>query len=50
MSKKKSVATCKACESSNALYIHLTNGSKIPNYVMRIGEGIYCKPCAEKVA
>jgi hypothetical protein len=46
MPKKKVIAACKACGSSDALYVHLSNGEKLPSYVMRIGEGIYCNPCA----
>jgi hypothetical protein len=44
MTKKR--ATCKACGSSDALYVELRNGEKLPSYVMRIGDGIYCNPCA----
>ncbi len=48
MSKKRAVATCKACGSSDALYVELRNGEKLPSYVMRIGDGIYCNPCARE--
>lgn len=46
MSRKRAVAACKACGSSDALYVELRNGEKLPSYVMRIGDGIYCNPCA----
>lgn len=44
---KKIQAKCKACGSSDALYVFLSNGEKLPSYVMRIGDGIYCNACAE---
>ena len=47
MTRKKATATCKGCGSSEALYIELANGGRLPSYVMRIGDGIYCNPCAE---
>jgi hypothetical protein len=46
MARKKAVAVCKGCGSNDALYVQLKNGEKLPSYVMRIGEGIYCNPCA----
>ena len=46
MARKRIVAACKACGSSEALYIQLANGERLPSYVMRIGEGIYCNACA----
>lgn len=48
MAKNKIAVTCKGCGSSEALYIQLRNGEKLPSYVMRIGEGIYCNACAGK--
>ena len=47
MAKKKAVAACKGCGSSEALYVTLGNGERLPSYVMRIGDGIYCNPCAK---
>ena len=44
----KKIATCKGCGSSEALYVTLGNGEKLPSYVMKIGEGIYCHECASK--
>lgn len=46
MSKSKKVLTCKGCGSNEALYVTLGNGNKLPSYVMRIGDGIYCNDCA----
>ena len=46
MAKKKAVAACKGCGSSDALYVELGNGEKLPSYVMKIGDGIYCNTCA----
>jgi hypothetical protein len=46
MTRKKATAKCKGCGSSDALYIQLANGERLPSYVMRIGEGIYCNACA----
>ena len=43
---KKKLATCKGCGSSEALYVTLGNGEKLPSYVMKIGEGIFCHECA----
>lgn len=45
---KKKLATCKGCGSSEALYVTLGNGNKLPSYVMKIGEGIFCYECASK--
>ena len=47
MSKKKKEANCTGCGSSDALYIILKNGERLPSYVMRLGVGIFCKPCAK---
>ena len=47
MAKRKAEATCKGCGSSEALYVTLGNGERLPSYVMRIGDGIYCNPCAK---
>jgi hypothetical protein len=46
----KKIATCKGCGSSEALYVTLGNGEKLPSYVMKIGEGIYCHPCSGEAA
>ena len=46
MARKKLQAACKGCGSSDALYIQLRNGERLPSYVMRIGDGIYCNACA----
>lgn len=43
---KNKAATCNGCGSSEALYVQLRNGERLPSYVMRIGEGIYCNACA----
>jgi hypothetical protein len=48
MAKNKAVAVCKGCGSSDALYVELGNGKRLPSYVMRIGDGIYCNPCAKE--
>ena len=48
MARKKAAAACKGCGSSDALYITLHNGERLPSYVMRIGDGIYCNACAGK--
>jgi hypothetical protein len=45
---KKTIQTCKGCNSSDALYVQLRNGERLPSYVMRIGDGIYCNACAGK--
>ena len=47
MAKKKAVAACKGCGSSDALYVQLGNGERLPSYVMKIGDGIYCNTCAK---
>ena len=47
MAKKKAVAACKGCASSDALYVELGNGKRLPSYVMKIGDGIYCNDCAK---
>ena len=47
MSKKKAIAVCKECGSNDALYVTLGNGERLPSYVMRIGDGIYCNDCAK---
>ena len=46
--KTKILPTCKACGSNEALYITLKNGERLPSYVMRLGDGIYCNKCAGK--
>jgi hypothetical protein len=46
----KKIATCKGCGSSEALYVTLSNGEKLPSYVMKISEGIYCHPCSGEAA
>ena len=48
MAKVKKIQVCKECGSSDALYVTLGNGEKLPSYVMRIGDGIYCNDCAAK--
>lgn len=45
--KSKTLPTCVKCGSNEALYVTLKNGEKLPSYVMRIGQGIFCNPCAE---
>jgi hypothetical protein len=47
MARKKAEVTCKSCGSNDALYVQLSNGERLPSYVMRIGDGIYCNPCAK---
>ena len=44
---KRKAAACKGCGSSDALYVQLGNGERLPSYVMKIGDGIYCNPCAK---
>jgi hypothetical protein len=46
MARKRAAIACKGCGSSDALYVQLHNGERLPSYVMRIGEGIYCNACA----
>lgn len=48
MSKTKVLQVCKKCGSNEALFITLGNGEKLPSYVMRIGDGIYCNKCAKE--
>ena len=43
---KKNLPVCNSCGSNDALYVTLGNGKKLPSYVMRIGEGIFCNSCA----
>lgn len=45
---KKNKPTCTQCGSNEALYITLANGERLPSYVMKIGQGIFCNPCNEK--
>lgn len=42
---KKVLPKCVKCDSNEALYVTLSNGKKLPSYVMRIGAGIWCNPC-----
>ena len=44
----KKIATCKGCGSGEALYATLSNGERIPSYVWKIADGIYCYPCANQ--
>jgi len=46
MARKKVAVACKGCGSNEALYVSLHNGERLPSYVMRIGDGIYCNACA----
>ena len=46
--RKKTLPVCVKCGSNEALYITLKNGEKLPSYVMRIGQGIFCNTCAEE--
>ena len=46
MTKTKVLQVCRKCGSNEALFITLRNGEKLPSYVMRIGEGVYCNECA----
>jgi hypothetical protein len=46
MAKKKAVAVCKGCASNDALYVELGNGKRLPSFVLRIVDGIYCNNCA----
>lgn len=48
MTKTKVLPVCRKCGSNEALFITLRNGEKLPSYVMRIGEGIYCNECARE--
>ena len=44
--KTKPAPKCARCESSDALYITLKNGAKLPAYAIDIASGaIYCHPC-----
>jgi len=45
MARKKNIPVCVNCGSNEALYITLKNGERLPSYVMKIGEGIWCNPC-----
>jgi hypothetical protein len=44
---KKTAPVCAVCGSNEALYITLKNGERLPSYVMRLGQGIFCNECAE---
>lgn len=46
MARKKALPMCKKCGSNEALYVTLSNGQKLPSYVMKIADGIYCNECA----
>ena len=46
--RKKTLPVCVKCGSNEALYVTLKNGEKLPSYVMRIGQGIFCNICAEE--
>ena len=48
MAKRKVVATCKGCGSSEALYVTLRNGDRLPSYTYAIGKGIICNGCKAK--
>jgi hypothetical protein len=42
---KKTLPKCVKCGSNDSLYVTLSNGTKLPSYVMRIGAGIWCNEC-----
>jgi hypothetical protein len=42
---KTKLPTCKNCGSNEALYIKLSNGERLPSFVMKIGNGIWCNAC-----
>lgn len=48
--KNKSLPVCVQCGSNEALYVTLKNGERLPSYVMRLGKGIFCNPCAKESA
>lgn len=48
MARKKVLPTCKSCGSNDALYVTLRNGERLPSYVMKVADGIYCNDCAGK--
>ena len=48
MPKKRSLPTCVSCGSNEKLYVYLRNGEKLPSYVMKIGQGIWCNECNDK--
>ena len=48
MPKLKSKPVCVSCGSNDALFITLRNGERLPSYVMKIGQGIWCNGCNDK--
>jgi hypothetical protein len=50
MPKKKQLPVCAGCNSNEKLYVYLPNGERLPSYVMKIGEGIFCNECAKETA
>ena len=48
MPKLKSKPVCINCGSNDALFITLRNGERLPSYVMKIGQGIWCNGCNDK--
>lgn len=50
MPKKKQLPVCAGCGSNEKLYVYLRNGERLPSYVMKIGEGIFCNECAKETA
>ena len=46
MARTKVLPTCKSCGSNDALYVTLRNGERLPSYVMKVADGIYCNACA----
>jgi hypothetical protein len=48
--KNKQQASCKACNTIDGLYVTLKNGERLPSYVLKIGDGIYCNTCAKAAA
>lgn len=45
---KKVKATCTKCGTHEGLFIVLGNGSRLPSYTIKIGQGIVCNECKEK--
>ena len=47
---KRAKAKCMECDSNDALYVTLKNGERLPSYTIKIGIGIVCNACKDKVA
>lgn len=43
--RKKTLPICSNCGSNDKLYVTLGNGEKLPSFVIKIGQGIWCNEC-----